>query len=125
VSFQSLADGVAHNPDSFPPVGKAEIIGSNDSPRRSIPQGGKVSDNGIQSSGNKEWRVFHKDVSRSNLTDDPGHVLPQSGLVPFNAGALPNCGYVLTREAAAHDINAPTPGRSIERLDIIPDREAR
>jgi hypothetical protein len=78
VSFQSRADGVAHQPQSFSMVGKAGIVGSNNSPARMIPQRGKVTEDHGKSSLNKQWAVFHEDEARSNLADNARHFSPQS-----------------------------------------------
>jgi hypothetical protein len=78
VSFQSRAEGVAHQPKSFSMVGKTRVIGSHNSPARIIPQFGKVTNDQGKTSLNKQWAVFHEDESRSNFADNARHFSPQS-----------------------------------------------
>jgi predicted RNA methylase len=52
------------------------MVRSDNSPLRIEPKRGKVTEHGIESSGNKEWAILHEDVSRSNFADDAGKLRP-------------------------------------------------
>jgi hypothetical protein len=52
--FAFAAPGVGHNPASFPAVGSANVIRSNNTPLRIEPQVGKVSEHADKSSSHKQ-----------------------------------------------------------------------
>jgi len=109
VSFQSRADGVAHQPQSFAMVGKAGVIRSHNSPARIIPHFGKVTEDHGKSSLNKQWAVFHEDVLRSNFTDNSRHVAPHSAALSVDTGSFSCCADVLAGKASRNDINTASP----------------
>jgi hypothetical protein len=60
---------------------------------------------------------------RSNLANDPGHLLPESASLTFDSGTFSAGGDVLAREAASDDVHESTPRSPVEGLHIVPDRE--
>jgi hypothetical protein len=125
-AFVLLASGVgSKDPDSLASVWRPGVGSSQHTPFRIIPQRGQVSENDSKPPRSEHWAVLHKRESRSYLANDAGHVSPHSRPFAVNPCALARCGYVLTRETAAHDIDATAPRQSIERLNVIPDRESR
>ncbi len=60
-------------------------------PFRIIPARGQVSKNTSKPASSEHWGVFHKDVLRSYIANNPVHFPPQSGTLPINTAAL-SCG---------------------------------
>lgn len=121
----SLIGVGSQNPHPFPSVRSPSVVRSNNSPPRIIPQGGKVGEHGVESSGNKEWAVFHPHEAGSNFTDNPRHVLPESAALAGDSCPFSGCADVLAGKAARNDINTASPRVSVKGSNIIPDRERR
>lgn len=83
-----MAHGVgSENPEPFTAVRSSGMDRPDNAPPRIEPQRGKVSQDNVKASGNKHWTVFHQHVSGSYLTDDAGHVCPQSRTLTPDARA--------------------------------------
>jgi len=107
-----------------PFVGSSGVFRSQHSPSRIIPHRGKITEDHGKSSGNKERAVFHKNETRSNLTDDARHVRPQTGLLSGNSRSLSGCADVLARKSSADDIDCSAPLSPIKGAHVIPDWES-
>jgi hypothetical protein len=113
------------DPDPVSLVGRSDMVSSQHSPPRIIPHFGKVTEDHGKTSSHKQRAVFHEDVSRSYLTDNPCHLGPQAGPCPADSCALSGCADVLAGEPAGDDIDLASPGLAVEGADIVPDRESR
>jgi hypothetical protein len=116
---------IGQNPDPLSQVGRPGVGSAQHTPARIVPHRGQVAENSTKPPRSEHWRVFHERESWSYFANDSGHVSPHAGSLAVDAGALASRGYVLTRKAAADDIDAPLPRPAVERLNVIPDREAR
>ena len=125
-AFVLLANGVgSKDPNSLASMWRPGVGSAQHTPLRIVPQRGQVSEYDSKPPRSEDWAVLHKDVARSYLANDAGHVSPHSRLGAVDSSAFASRGYVLTREPAAHDIDAPPPRLAVKRLNIIPNREAR
>jgi hypothetical protein len=52
------------------------VVSADNAPLRIVPQRGKITEHGIESSANKHGAILHEDVARSNFADDAGHLRP-------------------------------------------------
>ena len=97
--------GVGHNPDPLASVRRSNIVRSQHTPPRIIPQRGKVTEDHGKSSGNKERAVFHEDVARSYLTDDSRHLAPEAAVLAVDPGTFARAADVgaQLREPATND----------------------
>jgi len=68
----------AHDPDPIPLVRCADVVRAQNSPFRSEPHLGQVSEYGSESPSSKNWAVLHECVAGSNLANDAGHLFPES-----------------------------------------------
>ncbi len=124
VSLPALhAEGVGHNPDSFPLVRCAGMDSSEHSPRSIIPHLGQVSDHSSKPARSEHWGVFHEHEARSHLANDSGHLAPQAGACSVDSCTATGCADVLAREAARDDIHEASPRASVEGSHVVPDRE--
>lgn len=111
---------------------------ANNAPDRIIPHVGKIGENGVKSTFNKEWRVFHENVSRQYFRDDSCHLFPKPAPLPSrNALALSRTADILTRKASGNDKIVSDVSKSHDKRngvgvalesegsDVIPDREFR
>jgi hypothetical protein len=105
-------------------MGGSDMMRSQHSPARIIPQVGKITEDHGKTSGNKQRAVFHKHETRSNLTNNSCHVRPQTGLRSGDSSSLSGCADVLAGESAADDINSTMPGFTIKGAHVIPDWES-
>ena len=121
--LESLAAGVAQDPNSLADVGSTGIIRPHDTPFRIEPQDGQVPENSSKPSTSEHWGVLHEDELRSNLANDPSKFSPEPAALTVDPNAPARRTDVLARESSAHDVNAPGPRGSIEGFDIIPDGE--
>jgi hypothetical protein len=119
------AFGVGHNPDPFPSVRRTNVVCSQHTPPRIIPQRGKVTEDHGKPSGNKERAVFHEHESRSYLTDNSRHFGPEAGLGSGDACTFAGGADVLARESPRHHVNTSSPGHSAKGSNVIPNRESR
>jgi len=121
----SEALGVAHNPNPLALVRGANVGCSQHAPLRIKPQRGQISKYSSESPRSEHWAVFHKDVARSYLANDPGHVAPHAAAFAVNACPPPSGADVLAGKAASHDVNNACPRSSVKSLHVIPNRERR
>jgi len=84
-----------------PDIGSAEI-----EPERIIPRFGKVSENTVQPTRQERCDVLHDNDAGSNLASDTRELEPQTATRACEASAFPCARHVLTREAAAEDVDA-------------------
>ena len=100
VSFQSLLFGVGKYPYPLPQVRSSGVGSGNNSPRRIIPQRGKVPEYDIKPPKSEHWAVLHPYEAGLYLADDPGILGPQSAaLAVSDACAFAGGRYVLTGES--------------------------
>ena len=92
-------------------------------PLRIEPEAGQLSENSIEPPNKQPCDVLHEDVAGSNLANDSDHLEPEPTTGSVEAGLLAGVGHVLAREAAAHDVDAPSPGGPVEGSDVVMDRE--
>jgi hypothetical protein len=123
----SFADalGVAHNPYSFPAVWRSHIFRAQHSPFRIVPQRGQVAENSTKPPKSEHWGVFHKDLSRSYLANNPGHLPPQSASFAVDPSSLASGADVLAGKPARNHINNSPPRESVKGANVIPNREGR
>jgi hypothetical protein len=121
----TCALGVRHNPNPLALVRCANVGCSQHAPSRIKPQRGQVSKNSSKSPRSEHWAVFHEDVARSYLANDPGHVAPHAAAFAVNACTSPCGADVLAGKAASHDVNNACPRSSVKGLHVIPNRERR
>jgi hypothetical protein len=105
-------------------MGGSDMMRSQHSPARIIPQVGKITEDHGKTSGNKQRAVFHKHETRSNLTNNSCHVRPQTGLRSGDSGSLSGCADVLAGESAADDIDRFPPSLAVECSHVVPDWES-
>jgi len=121
----SVAHGVGHHPESVPLMRRPNIGSAQHRPAAVIPERGQVTEDSPKSSSNEGWAVLHKDISGSNLANDPRHVGPHSAALSVNASALAGNADVLAREAARNHINRSSPSMSVKGANVIPNRAGR
>jgi hypothetical protein len=121
----SLASGVGSNPHALSVVRSPDATSAEHSPSRIEPHRGQVSENSSKPKSSEVCRIFHEDVARSYFTNDPGHLHPESAPLTINACAESGRADVLAWESAADDIDFAVPWLSVERRDVVPDRESR
>jgi hypothetical protein len=102
---RSLARGVGHNEHSLSHVWGTKSTARKHSPFRIVPDSGQVSENSVHPPNKEPCRVFHDDESRSNLTNDPAELSPQSASRPVNSDLWPGDTNVLAREPAGNAVN--------------------
>jgi len=100
------------------------MMRSQHSPSRIIPHRGKITEDHGKTSGNKQRAVFHKHETRSNLTNNARHFLPQTGPSSCDTRSFSSRANILTGEASADDINSTMPGFTIKGAHVIPDWES-
>ena len=92
-------------------------------PLRIEPQGGQVSENGVEASNSESADVFHEDESRSYLANEASVFAPESRPeAVVEPGALAGVADVLTRETASNEIHDATPRSAVEGGNVVPDR---
>jgi hypothetical protein len=126
---------VGQNPDPFPFVIGAAVGRRKHSPFRIEPHRGQVSENSpessrsehwaVFSSRSEHWAVFHEDEPWSYLANDPRHFDPESASRTIKPCAVSRGADVLAGKSASHDINNSSPRASVERPNVIPNRERR
>ena len=122
----SLAVGVgSQNPNSISLVWGAGVMRSKHAPLRIIPQRGKVTEDHGKASSNKHWAVFHKDETRSNLTDNSRHLSPKPASVSFDSGSFACNADVLAGKSARNDVNTASPRSAVKGANVVPNRERR
>ena len=94
-------------------------------PFRIIPARGQVSKNTSKPASSEHWGVFHKDVLRSYLANNPVHFPPESRAGAINAGTFTCRADVLAREASRYHVNKAAPWSSVKGAYVIPNRERR
>ena len=99
------------------------MLRSDSSPFRIEPHLGKVSQDDVKSSGNKHWAVLHQDVAGLNLTDDAGHLFPQSTTFVFKSLTFTGRADSLAGKTTEDHVDASSPGVAVEGADVVPDRE--
>ena len=100
VSFQSRLFGVGKYPYPLPQVRRSGVGSGNNSPRRIVPQRGKVSEYDIKPPKSEHWAVLHPYEAGLYLADDPGVLGPQSAaLAVSDPCAFAGGRYVLTGES--------------------------
>ena len=119
----SVARGVGKNPHPVAFVRCAGLIRSDNTPLRIEPQRGKVFQHDLQSSRSEKRGVFDETESRLDFAKDSGELGPQAGSGSSDPSTLPSRGNVLAREAAADNVDGPSPRLSIEGPNIVPDGE--
>jgi hypothetical protein len=92
----------------------------NNRPLCVIPDSGQVSENSSHSPLKQSCDVFHDDVSRSSVANKARVFHPQSAAASIQPFAGPCCADVLTREAAADNVNPVNVGCG-ELADILED----
>jgi hypothetical protein len=117
------AKGVGHNPHALALVGSAGVGSPQHTPARIEPQRGQVSENASEPASSESWGVLHERVPWSYLANDASELRPEPGALAVETGTLAGGTDVLAREAAADDIDVPTPGPAVEGADVVPDRE--
>jgi len=124
LAFVLLAIGVgSKDPDSLSQVGGSDIGRREHTPFRIEPEVGQVSENSIHPPNKEPWHVLHEDVSRSNFANHSRHLGPESASGAVDTGLLAGDADVLAGESAGDDVNAPSPGSSIECRDVIVNLE--
>jgi hypothetical protein len=73
-------------------------------PLRIIPERGQVSENVSKAPSKQSCDVFHDDVGRSYLANEPGIFAPEAGSFAGQSGAFAGNADVLAWEPAAYDI---------------------
>lgn len=111
------------NEDPLSLVRRPHIERSEAVPFRIEPEIGQVSENNVESSGNKGANVLHEDEARTHLGNDASHLAPEAGALAHDSDSLPCIADVLAREAARDDIHEAAPGFAVEGANIVPDRE--
>lgn len=114
--------------ESISAVGGTDVGRSKIEPLRIEPQGGQVSENGVDASNKERADVFHEDEARPNLANDPSVLSPEAR--PFaalpcfarEARALPRVADVLTRETARDEIHHAAPWAAVKGGNVVPDR---
>lgn len=119
----SVARGVGNEPDSFSFVGSTGMDSSQHSVSSHVAHRGQLGSDSDTSAKSESWGVFHEDVARSNLANDPPHFPPQSASLAFEPRAFARDADVLAWEASRYHVNKSSPWRAVEGAYIIPDRE--
>jgi hypothetical protein len=96
---------------------------SQHTPSRIEPQRGQVSENGSKPPSNESWGVFHEDVARSNLANDPSKLTPEPRSGPSDPCPFAGNADVLAWETTRDDIHTSSPGLPVEGTHVVPDRE--
>lgn len=104
-------------------MGGADVARSQHIPTRIKPERGQITEDDTEPARSEHWGVLHEDVGGSNLANDASELSPETAALAIDAGALARARDVLAREAAADDVDVPTPGLPIEGADVIPDGE--
>jgi hypothetical protein len=118
--------GVGSNhPDPVAPVRSPNVLRSQHHPSRIVPERGKVTEDDGKSSTNKQWAVFHENVSRSNLADNSRHLSPQSAALSIDAETASGAANVLARESSRNHVNSSSPRSPVKGSHVIPNWERR
>jgi hypothetical protein len=120
----SLALGVGQDPEALPPMRGTNIVRSQLTPFRVVPQRGQVPENSTKPPNSEHWRVLHERESWSYLANDASELRPQAASLSVDACSFAGCADVLAGEPAADDVNVSSPWVAVEGLHVIPDREA-
>lgn len=91
--------------ESFSPVGRADVLGRDDSTKDAITELLEPTDNDVHPSCNKRRHVFNDDEPRPDLFDDAPVLEPQPGSFTVEAGAVAGDADVLARESSANKVN--------------------
>jgi hypothetical protein len=97
-------------------------------PLRVVPERDQVSENSSHSPVKQSCDVLHDDVSRSYLANNSSELSPQSGSLAVESGSGSGDGDVLTREAAADEVDGYAIGsesRSGKSSNVVIDRNVR
>jgi hypothetical protein len=86
---------------------------------------GKVTEDHGKASGDEHGRVLQPGKSRSNLTDDSAHLLPEAGPGAVDSGTVTADGDVLARKASRNHINNASPWFTVKTAHVRPNRERR
>ena len=120
-AFESPATGVGQNEDPLASVGRAGIRCAYSRPFRIEPEGGKVSEDLIESQSKVSCDILQHDDAGSHLANDSGDLRPQVARVPLaspEAGAG-EWGAGVSRQ---DEIHSATPGSTVEGGKIRPCR---
>lgn len=101
----------------------ADVARSQHIPPRIKPERGQVTEDDSEPARSEHWGVLHEHVSGSNLANDASELAPEAAALALDAGASPSAGDILAREAAADEVDVPSPGHSVEGADVVPDGE--
>ena len=107
VIFAAIAEhdrGVGDDPNPVPAVRGANVGSRYAMPLRIIPERGQVSENVCKPPPKQSCDVFHDDVARSYLANEPSIFAPEAGSFSGQSGTFPGVTKVLTGEPAAYDI---------------------
>jgi hypothetical protein len=109
VSFQSLADGVGHNPDTVASVERANTGSRYAVPFRVIPDLGHLPENRVKPPVGKGSDVFQQDDSWFQLANDSAELSPQPGSLAGNSSSFPDEANVLTGKTSADKLDVSVP----------------
>jgi hypothetical protein len=118
-----LRHGVGTNPDSFSKVRQPGVGSTQHTPPSIKPQRGKVTQNSVESSKSKHWRVLNECVEGSYFAKYSGKLAPQSAALSIKSRSVAGCANVLAGEPSAHNVNESAPGLAVECPHIVPDGE--
>lgn len=76
------------DPDTFADMRGTDVVRAHNQPFRIVPERGKVTKDSCKTSADEHRAVFHVREARSNLTDDPRALAPQSGTRAVDACAF-------------------------------------
>jgi len=89
-----------------------------DIPFRVIPARGQIAENSSKPPSKESCDVFHKEVARSNLANQPSHLEPEAATFSINSSPDAGEADVLTWESTADEIDAAGPRLSIQFCNV-------
>jgi len=112
---------VGQEPEPFPLVGGANGGCGQQTPFRIEPHRGKVGEDVGESVFDELGDVLQEDESGSHVTDDPGDPRPEPTVID-NATLESRGRERLAGEAGSDEIHSSNPRRSVEGVEVRPDR---
>src|SRR5690606_26307100 len=88
-----------------------------------IPQAGKSSEDGSETSSAQIRGIFGEDIRRPNIATDSEHLKPKTRAIALQSATTACASNVLAGQTSGDDVDASAPRPPVEGADVVPDRE--